>query len=177
VQLAQVNVSRLLAPLSSPRLAGFVAASAPVEAAGAAAPGFVWRTHAEVPRGARTHPFAWDLGDSAGLVVNLSVWDSLEALDRFVHADPHRAALRQRRAWFAPHPEAASVLWWVPEGHRPRLTEAEERLRHLRMHGPTTYAFTAAHPSPPPLEAGVLPPRWDPQPPSRQPASASKRST
>ena len=159
MHLAQVNVSRLLAPLSSLQLAGFVAAAPPVEAAGAAAPGFVWRTHAEVPRGARTHPFAWDLGDSAGLVVNLSVWDSLEALDRFVHSGLHLEALRQRRSWFARHPEATSVLWWVPKGHRPRLAEAAERLRHLRAHGPTPYAFTAAHPSPLPAEGEVLPGR------------------
>ena len=56
MHLAQVNVSRLLAPMSSPQLAGFVAAADLIEAAGAAAPGFCWRTHAEVPRGARTIP-------------------------------------------------------------------------------------------------------------------------
>jgi hypothetical protein len=159
VHLAQVNVSRLLAPLSSPQLAGFVAASGPVEAAGAAAEGFVWRTHAEVAPGRRLHPFAWDLGDSAGLVVNLSVWESPEALDRFVHGAPHREALRQRRSWFARHPEASSALWWVPEGRRPRLAEAAERLRHLRAHGPTPYAFTPARawPAQEALQAGSTP--------------------
>jgi hypothetical protein len=159
VHLAQVNVSRLLAPLSSPQLEGFVAAAGPVESAGAAAPGFVWRKHAEVPPGWRTHPFGWDLGDSAGLVVNLSVWESLEALDRFVHEAPHLQALRQRRSWFARHPEATSALWWVREGHRPGLAEAAERLRHLRAHGPTVYAFIAAQPCPVPAEGEVLPSR------------------
>jgi hypothetical protein len=159
VHLAQVNVSRLLAPLSSPQLEGFVAAAGPVESAGAAAPGFVWRKHAEVPPGWSTHPFGWDLGDSAGLVVNLSVWESLEALDRFVHEAPHLQALRQRRSWFARHPEATSALWWVREGHRPGLAEAAERLRHLRAHGPTAYAFTAAHPCPVPAQGEVLPSR------------------
>ncbi|RKS80055.1 uncharacterized protein DUF3291 [Motilibacter peucedani] len=143
MHLAQVNVSRLIAPMSSERLAGFVAAAGPVEAEGRSAPGFVWRTAAEVPPGMRTHPFAWDLGDSAGLVVNLSVWESLEALDRFVHSGQHLDALRQRRCWFSRHPEATSALWWVPEGHRPRMAEAAERLRHLRAHGPSAYAFSA----------------------------------
>jgi hypothetical protein len=146
VHLAQVNVSRLLAPLSSAQLAGFVRASGVVEAAGAAAPGFVWRTHLEVPRGARTYAFAWDLADSAGLVVNLSVWESAEALDHFVHAGAHLEALRQRRSWFARHPEATTALWWVPEGHRPTMAEAEERLRHLRAEGPTAYAFPLSRP-------------------------------
>ena len=159
MHLAQVNVSRLLAPLTSPQLEGFVAAAGPVEAAGAATPGFVWRKHAEVPPGWHTHPFGWDLGDSAGLVVNLSLWESLEALDRFVHDAPHVQALRQRRSWFARHPEATNVLWWVPEGHRPRLAEAADRLRSLRACGPTAYAFSAAVPFPAPTDGEVRPSR------------------
>ena len=144
MHLAQVNVSRLLAPLSSPQLEGFVAASGPVEDEGAAAPGFVWRRQVTVPPGRRLHPFAWDVGDSAGLVVNLSVWESPEALDAFVLDGRHREALRQRRSWFVARPEATAALWWVPDGRRPDLPEAAQRLRHLREHGPTAYAFTAA---------------------------------
>ncbi|HYB22900.1 MAG TPA: DUF3291 domain-containing protein, partial [Solirubrobacteraceae bacterium] len=34
------------------------------------------------------------------------------------------------------------VLWWVPIGHRPTVAEAENRLEHLRAHGPTPAAFT-----------------------------------
>ena len=104
LHLAQVNVSRLVAPLSSEQLAGFVAASGPIEVAGAVARGFVWRTHVEVPPGARNRPFDWDVGDSAGLVVNLSVWESLEALEAFVHSSPHREALRQSALLVRPAP-------------------------------------------------------------------------
>lgn len=152
MELAQVNVSRLRAPMTSPPLAGFVRATGPIEAAGARAPGFRWRRYLLVPAGSRTHPFAWDVGESAGLVVNLSVWESLETLLAFVHADPHLDALRQRRSWFQRHPDPAAALWWVPEGHRPSLHEAEERLRHLRRHGPTGQAFTTAQPCPAPVE-------------------------
>jgi hypothetical protein len=34
------------------------------------------------------------------------------------------------------------TLWWVPCGHIPSVAEAEERLEHLRRHGPTPFAFT-----------------------------------
>jgi Domain of unknown function (DUF3291) len=34
------------------------------------------------------------------------------------------------------------AMWWVPAGQIPSVTEAAERLRHLREHGPTPYAFT-----------------------------------
>jgi hypothetical protein len=33
------------------------------------------------------------------------------------------------------------VMWWVPVGHRPPLTEAKERLEHLATHGPSDHAF------------------------------------
>jgi hypothetical protein len=40
-------------------------------------------------------------------------------------------------------PQAPLVaLWWVPAGHLPSIAEAEERLEHQRLHGPTPFAFT-----------------------------------
>ena len=45
--LAQVNVSRLLAPLESPQLAPFMAALDEVNAEGDAASGFLWRLQTE----------------------------------------------------------------------------------------------------------------------------------
>ncbi|SDD65411.1 protein of unknown function [Streptomyces prasinopilosus] len=45
--------------------------------------------------------------------------------------------------------EAMVTLWWVPEGHRPTVAEAEARLLHLRAHGPTPYAFTLRTSFPP----------------------------
>jgi hypothetical protein len=42
------------------------------------------------------------------------------------------------------------VLWWIPAGAIPTVDEAKERLEHLRVNGPTLYAFTfkARFPSP-----------------------------
>jgi hypothetical protein len=33
------------------------------------------------------------------------------------------------------------VMWWVPAGYRPSLTEAKERLAHLTANGPSDHAF------------------------------------
>ncbi len=41
------------------------------------------------------------------------------------------------------------TLWWIPAGTIPTLDEAEERLLHLRKHGPTPRAFTFRDPFPP----------------------------
>jgi hypothetical protein len=83
-ELAQINVSRLLAPLDSPLLADFVAALDEVNAAGDRAPGFVWRLQTEDGNATAVRAFGWDVGDSHGVIVNLTVWTSVEALADFV---------------------------------------------------------------------------------------------
>ncbi|TVT49664.1 DUF3291 domain-containing protein [Amycolatopsis rhizosphaerae] len=141
-ELAQVNIARLLAPLTDPQLAGFVAALDPVNALADAAPGFVWRMQTEDGNATSVRAFEWDAGDSSGVIVNMSVWRSVEDLAEFVYSDEHREVLRRRREWFERMREAVTALWWVPAGHRPDTAEAEDRIRHLRAHGPTPYAFT-----------------------------------
>jgi hypothetical protein len=77
------------------------------------------------------------------MIVNLSVWESMEALRAFVYGDAgHLAVMRRRREWFQRMAEAFVVLWWVPAGHVPTVEEAEERLDLLRALGPSPEAFT-----------------------------------
>lgn len=38
--------------------------------------------------------------------------------------------------------DAYSVLWWIPEGHRPKLWDAQLKLELLRTNGPGSDAFT-----------------------------------
>ena len=58
--LAQVNIGRLLAPLDSPELAGFVAGLEPVNALADAAPGFIWRLQTEDGNATSVRAFEWD---------------------------------------------------------------------------------------------------------------------
>jgi Domain of unknown function (DUF3291) len=149
VQLAQLNLARMLAPLDSPELADFIEALAPVNAAAEAAPGFVWRLADESGIGAT----AIRLLEDDLLLVNMSVWVSPEALTAFVYGKRgHADALRRRREWFEPSGRPMVVLWWVEEGHRPDLAEATERLDHLREHGPSGHAFPLKAPWPEPPE-------------------------
>jgi hypothetical protein len=137
-QLAQCNVARLLAPLDSPQLAGFVAALAPVNALADAAPGFVWRLQDDSGDATSIRVFDDDV-----MIVNLSVWESAENLADFTYrAVGHRDVMRQRRRWFTPMDEAHLVLWWVPAGHIPDAAEAMDRLDTLRRVGPSPAAFT-----------------------------------
>lgn len=140
--LAQLNIALPREPLDAPLLAEFVAALDPVNAAADARPGFVWRLQDEAGNATGIRAF----GDDR-LIVNLSVWESLEALRDFVYADPaHLAVLRQRRAWFERMAESHLVLWWVPAGELPTVADAEERLDLLRTLGPSPEAFTFRDP-------------------------------
>ena len=155
--LAQVNIGRMRAPLDSPELAGFVAALEPVNALADAAPGFVWRLQTEDGNATGVRAFEWDAAGSAGVLVNMSVWESVEALAAFVYAGPHLAVLRRRREWFELMRESQTALWWVPAGVRPGTADAEDRLRRLRAHGPTPAAFTLRQHFPPPDAADAGP--------------------
>ena len=155
--LAQVNIARMREPLDSPLLAEFVAALDPVNAAADAAPGFIWRLQTEDGNATAVHAFGWDRAGSAGVLVNMSVWASVDALAAYVYSDSHRQVLRRRRQWFERMAEAQAALWWIPSGHTPTTDEAEERVIHLREFGPTPYAFTLKEHFPPPDAAGSGP--------------------
>lgn len=152
--LAQVNVSRLLAPLDSPVLQDFMAALEQVNADGDAAPGFLWRLQTEDGNATAVRAFGWDAGDSHGVIVNLTTWTSVEALADFVFSGRHLQVMRRRRQWFQHAVEPMTALWWVPSGHRPSTDEAEARVRQLRAHGPTSLAFTFRTPFPAPDQLG-----------------------
>ncbi len=145
-QIAQVNVGRLLAPRDSPQLAGFFAALDPVNAAADRAPGFVWRLQTEEGNATAITAFEWDRGDSHGVLINMSVWTSVEDLAAFVYGELHRSVLLQRRTWFQTVAEPTTCLWWVPAGHRPSITEAEERAGPLA--GPRSHPGRVLVPAP-----------------------------
>ena len=145
MQIAQLNLARLLAPLDDPALADFVAWLGPVNAAADASPGFVWRLADESGTGATSIR----IDDDDLLIVNMSVWETAEDLAAFVHQQrDHADALRRRGDWFLRAERPMVVLWWVEDDHRPSLEEASERLEHLRVHGPTPFAFPFRLPVP-----------------------------
>ncbi len=136
--LAQYNIARARAPLNDPLLADFVAALAHVNEAAEKAPGFVWRLKDE-SGASSSYVRAYD---DERMLVNFSVWESVEAFRSYTYAAPHLDFFRRRAEWFEPHTDPYLVLWWIDAGHIPTIEEADERLRHLTAHGPTDYAFT-----------------------------------
>jgi len=143
--LAQVNIARLRAPIDSPLLADFVAGLEPVNALADAAPGFVWRLQTDDGDATAIRPY-----DDEAVMVNMSVWTSVEALKAFVYSAEHRAYLARRREWFERMDDVIVALWWVEAGYRPTVDEAKDRLARLERVGPSPAAFTfrSAFPAP-----------------------------
>lgn len=141
MDLAQLNVSRMLAPIDSAQMADFVARIDHVNSAAENAPGFVWRLTGPVPSRVLRRVFGEDQ-----LLVNLSVWRSAEELAAFVFRDDqHFSVMRRRREWFEATADAMVVCWWLPEGTVPTLWEAGARLQRLRTEGPGPDAFPLSH--------------------------------
>ena len=136
--LAQLNIARPRAPLDSPQLAGFVTRLDEINALADAAPGFVWRLVDDGGANATgLRPYGPDV------MVNLSLWESIETLYDFAYRTAHLDVLRRRREYFDHEGlDAYAVLWWVPAGTVPTLADAGARLDTLSRKGPTPDAFT-----------------------------------
>ncbi len=148
-QLAQLNIGVIKGPMDSPVMADFKANLDRINALAERSPGFVWRLQTEEGDATAVRPF-----DDENMLVNMSVWESIETLNQYVYRSEHVELMRRRREWFERLDQAFLVLWWVPRGHAPTVAEAIERLQKLRDFGPTLQAFTFRTAFPPPDREG-----------------------
>ncbi len=135
--LAQLNIAKTLAPMESEQLKDFVDGLDPVNEKAETTPGFVWRL--KDVSGNATNIVAFDDPD---ILINMSVWETLESLKQFMFNTHHIDFLKRKKEWFKPMEQANYVLWWVPIGHEPTILEAMARLEYLRQHGETSHAFS-----------------------------------
>lgn len=150
--LAQVNIGRLLAPIDDPLIADFVAQLDAVNAVADASPGFVWRLKDESGNATTIPAF-----DDPQMIINMSVWESLEVLRDYVYRSDHTKVLTRRRDWFEKLDRPHLALWWIPAGTLPTVEEAKRRLQILAERGPTPDAFTFRDrfPAPAPAQAAA----------------------
>jgi hypothetical protein len=143
--LAKANIGRVRAPLEDPIMEGFRTQLDPINALADRSPGFVWRLQTEDGNAMAIRPFA-----DERIAINMSVWESLDALQQFVYRSAHVQPLRDRKEWFESIEGPILVLWWIPAGHIPTVVEAQERLQVLKDRGPSPEAFTFRASFPPP---------------------------
>jgi hypothetical protein len=135
--LAQLNIGRLRHEIGDPRVADFVDNLALVNGLAERAPGFVWRYQDGTGNATDTRPYE----DDPRMIINLSVWENVEALERFVWQTLHKRFYGRRTEWFERLEGPYFVMWWVAAGHQPTVTEAVGRLDRLKVHGPSDQAF------------------------------------
>lgn len=143
MQLAELNIGRLLAPTDDPRVAEFMENLDRVNGLGKRMPGFVWMMEGSGEPG--TGNTDNNIGDDPQFVANLTVWKDAPSLETFVWGTIHKQFYERREEWFEVLGEMHFVMWWVPAGHRPTLNEALDRLEHLKTHGDSDHAFGWSH--------------------------------
>jgi hypothetical protein len=136
--LAQINIGRTLGTMDSAIMAEFKANLDPINALAERTPGFVWRLKSDDGNDATSiHVYEDDY-----LLINMSVWESVEALRGYTYNSAHTDFVRRRAQWFEKLKEQIFALWWIPAGHIPTPQEGKEKLQYLREHGATPLVFT-----------------------------------
>lgn len=137
MQMAEVNVARLRAPIDDPSMSGLVRALDDVNWLADKSPGFVWRHRPDL--GPLT------MGDLPGMgevVVTLSTWLDFASLQAYVYRTAHGLFMQRRHRWFVPIGGFTTALWWVPADAQPAVDDGLARLTRLRSSGPSPDAFS-----------------------------------
>lgn len=139
--LAQINIALMKAPLHDPIMAEFADALDKVNAAADNSAGFIWRLQTD--KGNATDIQAYP---DPRMLVNLSVWQSVEQLKVYVYQSLHGEFFVKRRQWFERYQGEHFAMWWIPVGCLPTVEEGKAKLEYLTLHGDSPESFTFAKP-------------------------------
>ena len=139
--LAQINITRLRAPIDDPMVAELVEGLDPINALAEQSPGYVWRLQTDEGDATDIQAYEDEL-----VIVNMSVWETVDDLFNYVYRSGHVDFLRNRRDWFARLGQSHMCMWWLPVGVLPTVDEGVARLEILQTKGPTPQAFTFRSP-------------------------------
>ena len=139
MQLAELNIGRLVAPTDDPQVAEFMNNLDRVNGLGKRMPGFVWMMEGSGGPGRGNTETCLE-GDPQ-FVANLSVWEDAASLQTFVFDTLHARFMDRKAEWFEKLVRMHFVMWWVPDGTRPSLDEAMAKLAHREAHGDSADAF------------------------------------
>jgi hypothetical protein len=135
--IAQINIARMHGVnINDPIMQEFVDNLVPVNQIAEASPGFIWRFKEDGGNATAFNPY-----NDERIIINWSIWESVEQLEAFVYKSFHTEIMKKQRQWFEKLGKPHYVIWKIPVGHIPTFEEANERLEHLEKHGPSAYAF------------------------------------
>jgi hypothetical protein len=146
-QLAEINVAEMIGVnIDDPIMKEFVDNLDAVNQLAEESEGFVWRLKDESINAASFNPY-----NNEQIIINISVWDTLETLEHFTYKTFHTDFLRRRKEWFTKYGKVNYAIWWIQKDAFPTIEECVERLEYLKVHGPTEKAFNFRTKFPNPL--------------------------
>jgi hypothetical protein len=134
MQLAQYNIGRIRYPIDDPRMKDFMDNIERINSLAERVGGFVWRLSDESGNALR-------MGETWDIVPNITIWEDVESLHRFVFQTAHKQFIKRQAEWFLPVDGPKLVMWYVPDGYRPTMAEGAYKLRSLQQYGSHQEAF------------------------------------
>ncbi len=135
--IAQLNIARMIGnTITDPEMNDFVSQLDAINALAEQSDGFVWRLKAGNGNATELNPYKDDR-----IIVNFSVWQSINQLKAYVYNSAHAGVMRDRKKWFEKFGKPYYALWYVEEGTLPSVEEAVKRLEHLQQHSCSAYVF------------------------------------
>ena len=135
--LAQVNIASMVAPIDSEIMSGFVARLDEINAVADGHDGFVWRLQTDEGDATALRPY-----EDERIIVNMSVWESVDTLFDYTYKSKHLELLKSRWSWFEHMKDFHMCMWWIPAGTIPTTDDAKHRLAYMIDKGISPYAFT-----------------------------------
>lgn len=143
--LAEFNIGILKYDWDDPRVADFQNNLDRVFAIAERSPGYIWHMPGDEMEAAQLD-VQGVLGGNPRTASTLSVWKDLQSLEHFVWNTVHKRFYDRRAEWYDPAGQGLRlVMWWVPDGHRPSVAEAVEKLDLLDKQGASEAAFGWDH--------------------------------
>ncbi len=137
-QIAQINIAKMIGVnIDDPIMKEFVDNLDNVNQLAENSEGFIWRLKDENNNATDFNPYK-----DEQIIINISVWENIEALENFTYKTFHTEFLKRRKEWFSKYGEAHYALWWIKNNEFPTIEEAVKRLDYLQKNKETNYAFS-----------------------------------
>jgi len=144
--IAEINIAKMKGvDINDPIMKEFVENLDAVNQIAEKSEGFVWRLKDENNNATSLNPY-----NDETIIINVSVWKSIETLENFMYRTFHSDFLKRRKEWFLTYGSAHTAMWWIPEGHIPTMQEAVDKLSFLQTNGPSPNSFDFRHKFPAP---------------------------
>jgi len=135
--LAEINIARMKGiTIDDPIMKEFADNLDAINQLAESSEGFVWRLKDEENNATSFNPY-----DDEQVIINISVWESVEALKQYVFKTHHADFMKRRKEWFQKFGKAYFAMWWVKAGTVPTLEEAVAKLDDLQKNGASEAVF------------------------------------